>query len=88
MSFLLSSGALCILKKFKNIFTSFKKLPNKILKVANDVSYKRAKSQFQMFSILSYTKITKFEFLARFEITIQRSTILHCFLRSLILHFV
>jgi len=75
------SSAPNILKKIKTIFASFTKSWNKILKVANDLSRECAKSQLEMFCILSYTKMTNLTFLY-FEITILTSTIFSCLCSS------
>jgi hypothetical protein len=63
----MATNALIVLKKLKILFTYFKKLCNKILKVANDVFHKRIKSQLQMFYFLSYAKMTKSDFFWRIE---------------------
>jgi hypothetical protein len=64
-------------KNQNNIFISFKKLWNEILEVANYVSHNHVKSQFEIFGILSYTKMTKCDFFFwRFDITIPRFPLL------------
>jgi hypothetical protein len=47
-----------------------------ILEVAKYVPHNHRTSQFEMFCILSYAKMTKCEFVWSFEITILRSTLL------------
>jgi hypothetical protein len=50
------------LKKIQNSYIKDSTKIETILDVGNDVYYKRAKSQYELLSILGYTKITKSEY--------------------------